>query len=86
MHAVFLSGPFSSSERFKPGSWKTLDLACWWKPAKRAQLNLAVNNLLDEKYWLWGDVRQADLKATDAGPGFYTQPGRNVAASFKYQF
>ncbi len=76
----------SSGAWFKPGAWKTFDLATWWKPAKRAQLNVAVNNLFDETYWLWGDVRQAGLTATDHGPEFYTQPGRNIAASFKYQF
>jgi hemoglobin/transferrin/lactoferrin receptor protein len=77
---------FTSGEWFKPSAWKTFDLAAWWKPAKRAQLNVAINNLFDETYWLWGDVRLAGLTATDAGPEFYTQPGRNVSASFKYEF
>ncbi|BAU49674.1 TonB-dependent receptor [Sulfurifustis variabilis] len=76
----------SSGEWFKPDAWQTLDIAAWWKPVKRAQLNLAVNNVFDETYWLWGDVRLAGLRATDPGPEFYTQPGRNVSASFKYQF
>lgn len=77
---------FTSGEWFKPGAWKTLDLAAWWKPAKRARLNVAINNLFDETYWLWGDVRQAGLTIADPGPAFYTQPGRNVSASFKYEF
>ena len=76
----------SSGEWFKPGSWTTVDLATWWYPAKNARLGLALNNVFDEEYRLWGDVRLAGLTTTDPGPEFYTQPGRNVAASFSYQF
>ncbi len=76
----------SSGTWFKPDAWETFDLSAWWKPAKRVRLTVAVTNLFDETYWLWGDVRLAGLTAADRGPEFYTQPGRKVAASFKFEF
>jgi hemoglobin/transferrin/lactoferrin receptor protein len=63
-----------------------VDLQAWWRFGKRATLTLAVNNLFDKKYWLWGDVRQTGVTATDPGLDFYTQPGRTVAASVKVAF
>ena len=50
-------------------------------------LNVAVgaNNLFDKKYWLWGDIRQADAR-NPAGVDFYSQPGRNVAARLEQTF
>ena len=40
-----------------------------------------INNLFNQKYWLWGDVRQADTSLR--GVDFYTQPGRNFRLSFQ---
>ena len=76
----------SSGEWFKPDSWTTVDVSAWRRLAKNARINLAVNNLFDQKYWLWGDVRLAGLRTIDAGPEFYTQPGRNFAASIQADF
>ena len=71
---------------FKPGGYGVVDLQAWWRFGKRATLTLAVNNLLDKKYWLWGDIRQTGVTATEPGLDFYTQPGRTVAASVKLAF
>ncbi|WP_019451944.1 TonB-dependent hemoglobin/transferrin/lactoferrin family receptor [Cupriavidus sp. BIS7] len=71
---------------FKPGGYGVVDLQAWWRLGKRATLTLAVNNLFDKKYWLWGDVRQTGVSATEPGLDFYTQPGRTVAASVKVMF
>ncbi|MBI3140603.1 MAG: TonB-dependent hemoglobin/transferrin/lactoferrin family receptor [Rhodocyclales bacterium] len=70
---------------FRPGGYGVVDLSAWWRPAKGAQINLAVHNLFDRKYWLWSDIRQADAR-NPLGVDFYSQPGRSLSASFAYQF
>lgn len=70
---------------FRPGGYGVVDLSAWWKPGKNARLNVALNNVFDKKYFLWSDIRQADAR-NPAGVDFYSQPGRNFAASFEYQF
>lgn len=70
---------------FRPPGYAVLDVAAWWQPAKGLRLALAVNNLLDRKYWLWSDIRQADAR-DPAGVDFYSQPGRNLAARLEYTF
>ncbi|MBI3283787.1 MAG: TonB-dependent hemoglobin/transferrin/lactoferrin family receptor [Burkholderiales bacterium] len=67
---------------FRPAGYGVSDLTLWWQPAARVQVNLAVNNLFDKKYWLWSDIRQADAP-NPAGVDFYTQAGRNLALSLK---
>lgn len=76
----------SSGTWYKPDAWQTLDLSGWWKPSKNMRLNVALNNVLDEKYWLWGDIRLAGLTETTAGPDYYSQPGRNLSLSLQADF
>ncbi|CAG9173678.1 Hemin receptor [Cupriavidus laharis] len=71
---------------FKPAGYGVVDLQAWWRFNKYASLALSVNNLFDKKYWLWGDVRQTGVSATEPGVDFYTQPGRTFAASLKLSF
>jgi hemoglobin/transferrin/lactoferrin receptor protein len=70
---------------FRPPGYAVLDLATWWTPAQRLRLALAVNNVLDRKYWLWSDIRLAESR-NPAGVDFYSQPGRNVALRLEYAF
>ncbi len=70
---------------FRPTGYGLADLAAWWRPVKNVQINLAVNNLFDRKYWLWSDIRQADAR-NPVGVDFYSQPGRTLSASLSYQF
>jgi len=70
---------------FRPPAYEVLDLAAWWTPAPRLRLALAVNNVFDDKHWLWSDIRQADAR-NPAGVDFFSQPGRNVAARIEYAF
>lgn len=72
----------STGTWFRPGGYGVADLSLWWRPAKGVQLNFAVNNLFDKKYWLWNDIRQADAN-NPQGVDFYSQPGRNLALSIK---
>lgn len=71
---------------YRPDAYAVLDLGTWWQINQKARINVAVNNLFDEKYWLWSDVRQASLATTDPGAAFYSQPGRNVSASLQVDF
>jgi hemoglobin/transferrin/lactoferrin receptor protein len=75
----------SSGQQYKPAGYVVTNLSAWWKPFKDAEINVALNNLFDKKYFLWSDIRQADA-ADPAGVDFYSQPGRNVSASFAYHF
>lgn len=75
----------TSTPWFRPSGYGVLDVSGWYAPVKGARLTVAVNNLTDRKYWLWSDIRQADAR-NPQGVDFYSQPGRNVAASFEYRF
>ncbi|QOT76491.1 TonB-dependent hemoglobin/transferrin/lactoferrin family receptor [Cupriavidus basilensis] len=71
---------------FKPGGYGVADIQGWWRFNRYASLVLSVNNVFDKKYWLWGDVRQGSVAASEPGLDFYTQPGRTFAASVKLSF
>ena len=71
---------------FKPSGYGVLDLNGWWKVNDYASVQLSIDNVFDQKYWLWGDVRTTGVAATDPGLDFYTQPGRTFAASVKLTF
>ncbi len=71
---------------FKPGGYGVADLQGWWRFNRYASLVLSVNNVFDKKYWLWGDVRQGSVAASEPGLDFHTQPGRTFAASVKLSF
>lgn len=65
---------------FRPAGYAVSDLSLWWQASKQVQLNLAVNNVFNKKYWLWSDIRQADA-TKPIGVDFYTQAGRNLSLS-----
>ncbi len=68
---------------FRTPSYGVADLTAWWKPTKGMTLSGGIYNVLDEKYWLNADVNGFLANSvTDKD----TQPGRNFAASFKYEF
>ncbi len=69
---------------FKTPGYAVTDLAVWFRPTKSTQIVAGINNLFDQKYWLWGDIRQADTSLR--GVDFYTQPGRNFRLSFQADF
>lgn len=68
---------------FRPAGYGVTDLSAWWNPLKRVTLNASVNNLFDKKHWLWSDIRQADA-SNPAGVDFYTQAGRSLSVSIKF--
>jgi hemoglobin/transferrin/lactoferrin receptor protein len=70
---------------FRPGGYAVSDVSAWWKISRHAQLTLAVNNVLDKKFWLWSDIRQADA-SNPVGVDFYSQPGRNLSVALQVDF
>ncbi|PJF45482.1 MAG: hypothetical protein CUN48_18660 [Candidatus Thermofonsia Clade 3 bacterium] len=70
---------------FRPPGYGVVDLAAWWQPMRDVRITAAVNNLFDKKYWLWGDIRQADAR-NPAGVDFYSQPGRNLTVTLQADF
>lgn len=65
---------------FRPAGYGVTDLSAWWKASQQVQVQLAINNLFDKKYWLWSDIRQADA-TQPLGRDFYTQATRNISLS-----
>lgn len=55
-----------------------------WRPRSNVRLNLALNNLTNQKYWRWADVygQAANSPTIDA----YTQPGRNIKIALTADF
>lgn len=69
---------------FKTPGYAVTDISVWFKPTRNTQIVAAVSNLFDQKYWLWGDIRQADTSLR--GVDFYTQSGRNFRLSLQADF
>lgn len=75
----------SAGTWFKTPGYAVADLSGWVRLNKQTQIVVAVSNLFDQKYWLWGDIRQADA-TNPVGVDFYTQPGRNVRVALQADF
>jgi hemoglobin/transferrin/lactoferrin receptor protein len=66
-----------------------LDLIGYWNLSKKAELRLGLFNLTDEKYFLWSDLQGVGggtaALPTAASLDRYSQPGRNVRITLKFQ-
>ncbi len=67
-------------EFFRPPSWFTLDLTAWWKPTDTTTISAGVNNIFDEKYYVWSNIRRGgghlggnavDDRSTAPGTNFF---------------
>lgn len=72
------------SRQYVPPAWATLDLGAQWRLPEQWMLSAGVQNLLNRKYWTWGQVRgiEADSAVKDA----YTAAGRQAQLSLRYSF
>lgn len=70
---------------FKTPGYGTVDLSVWRQLGRHVRVTAALNNLLDKKYWLWSDIRQADAR-NPVGVDFYSQPGRNLSLALQADF
>jgi hemoglobin/transferrin/lactoferrin receptor protein len=67
---------------FRPPGYAVADLYAWWRPSSLVRLTVAVTNLFDKRYWLWGDIRQADAR-NPLGVDFFSQTGRAVSVALQ---
>lgn len=83
-HAAKDRSDISTTTQFATPAATTVDLGGQWRIRKNLRLNAAINNVADEKYWRWTDVRgQATTSTTlDA----YTQTGCSAQASLVFDF
>ena len=73
-----------SGSPFTPKAYTVVNVGLWWKPTPRITVSGNLNNLFDEKYWVWDDVR--GLSASSPVLDAYTEPGRNVQVALRYDF
>ncbi|MGN6829607.1 TonB-dependent hemoglobin/transferrin/lactoferrin family receptor [Paucibacter sp. M5-1] len=69
---------------YAPKGFVVADLSAWYEIGKQWSLNVGVSNIGDVKYALWSDTRS--VAPTAVALDAYTQPGRNLSASVRYQF
>lgn len=76
----------SSSDYYRTPGYGVIDLAAWIKLGEHTRLNVALDNVLDKKYWIWSDIRHMNVLAATSGVDFYSQPGRNLRVALQADF
>ena len=72
---------------YRPSSWTKTDLKVGYSFNDRLSTSLGIYNLLDNKYYMWSDVRANGAEGNDDNAHQrYAQPGRYVEAGFKFKF
>ena len=74
----------SNGTYFATPAYTVLDLGASWKPLPNLTLNANLNNVFNQTYWRWSDVR--GLADSSTVKDAYTAPGRNVQVSARYDF
>lgn len=70
---------------FQAPGYAVFNASAWWRPAPEiadVELQVGVYNIFDRKYWDAVNVPLARPQARD----YYSEPGRTVKATLKYQF
>lgn len=70
---------------FKAPGYAIFNASAWWKPMPQIadlEVQVGVYNIFDRKYW---DAVNVPLSRPQAA-AYYTEPGRTVKATVKYQF
>lgn len=83
---VKMAGPRDDvKEGFKAPGYTVWNMTAWWRPTQFAdiQLQLGVYNLFDRKYF---DAVTIQTGALPQARDYYSEPGRTVKATMKYQF
>lgn len=81
--------PDNPVKQFRTPGYGVVDVTAWWKPVKNFTLTAGVYNLTDKKYWLSADangLNQVNRQGQRQSMDIYTQPGRNIAVNFRYEF
>lgn len=78
-------GPSGTSTGFKAPGYAIFNATAWWKPLPQVadlELQVGVYNLFDRTYFDAVNVPLSRPQARD----YYSEPGRTVKATLKYQF
>ena len=67
-----------------PSSSLVFDLEAYWKISDSVSLNASINNLTNEAYFNYQDVRGLDN--SDGDILRFSQPGRNFQVGIKFTF
>lgn len=76
--------PAATPPGFAPPSYTALDLGASWKMTPAFTVHLALDNVTNETYWRWSDVR--GLSSASAIKDAFTAPGRSVALTARLDF
>ncbi len=74
----------SNATYYATPSYTVLDLGASWKPLPNLTLVANLNNVFNQTYWRWSDVR--GIAASSTVLDAYTAPGRNLQVSARYDF
>lgn len=74
----------ADEDNFATAGYGILDLTGHYNITKNLTLRAGVYNITDKEYWMYEDARGLDASDTDLDD--YTQPSRNISASFVYSF
>lgn len=70
------------NQGFRAPGYAVFNASAWWRPTQDLELNVGVYNIFDRKYF---DALTIPLARTQARD-YYSEPGRTVKATLKYQF
>ncbi|WP_162261822.1 TonB-dependent hemoglobin/transferrin/lactoferrin family receptor [Bosea sp. Root381] len=75
-----------TGQGFRAPGYAIFNASAWWKPMPQVadlELQLGVYNIFDRKYW---DAVNVPTGALAQARDYYSEPGRTVKATLKYQF
>jgi len=75
-----------SSQGFRAPGYAIFNASAWWRPMPQIadlELQIGVYNIFDRKYW---DAVNVPTGVLAQARDYYTEPGRTVKATLKYQF
>ena len=73
-----------STSTFIPSSYNKIDLIADYQATNSLDLNLGIYNLMDERYYVYSDVR--GKSSSDSTLTGFSQPERHLKAGFKFRF
>ncbi|QEL21175.1 TonB-dependent hemoglobin/transferrin/lactoferrin family receptor [Bosea sp. F3-2] len=75
-----------SNQGFRAPGYAIFNASAWWRPMPQIadlELQIGVYNIFDRKYW---DAVNVPTGVLAQARDYYTEPGRTVKATLKYQF
>ena len=77
------SGADADAANYAPAGYGVVDFTGYYKPTKDITVRGGIFNIEDKEYYIWDDV--VGVNSDYEGMGLYSQPGRNVSVSLKWE-